>query len=174
MKPIRIVLALSVLIGSSAGVQAKVTHLGKLTDGEARATTGRVHGNGAFADTVTFRLASESYIADVFTALKGIKSFTIELFSGGSLLGSFSGGAASSPATSYPTHLFGALGPSSTGQHYSLTISGTGSRHAGYFNALAVSAVPEADTWLMLMAGVGLVALQLRRKQRSLPQRPID
>ncbi len=173
MKPLRIVLALSLLIGSSAGVEAKVTHLGKLTDGAARATTGRVHG-GAFSDTVTFRLASESYVADIFTALKGVSSFTIDLFSGGSLLDSFSGGAAGFPSTSFPTHLFGALAPSAVGQHYTLEIMGTGARHARYFNSVAVSAVPEADTWLMLMAGVGLVALQLRRKQHSLPQRPID
>jgi hypothetical protein len=173
MRQLRTVLALSLLIGASAGVEAKVTHLGKLTDGAARATTGSVH-HGAFSDTVTFRLASESSVADIFTALQGITSFTIDLFSGSSMLGSFSGGAAGSPSTSFPTHLFGALAPSAVGQHYTLTISGTGSRHARYFNSIAVSAVPEADTWLMLMAGVGLVALQLRRKQRSLPQRPID
>jgi hypothetical protein len=173
MKHLRIVLALSLLIGSSVGVEAKVTHLGKLTDGAARATTGRVH-RGAFSDSVTFRLASESDVADIFTALKGLSSFAIDLFSGGSLLGSFSGGAAGSPSTSFPTHLFGALAPSAAGQHYTLSITGTGKGHARYFNSIAVSAVPEADTWLMLMAGVGLVALQLRRKQRSLPQRPID
>jgi hypothetical protein len=33
---------------------------------------------------------------------------------------------------------------------------------------------PDAlDTWLMLLVGGGLVVLQLRRKQKSLPQRPL-
>jgi hypothetical protein len=31
----------------------------------------------------------------------------------------------------------------------------------------------EMDTWLMLLVGGGLVVLQLRRKQKSLPQRPL-
>ena len=29
------------------------------------------------------------------------------------------------------------------------------------------------DTWLMVLVGGGLVVLQLRRKQKSLPQRPV-
>ncbi len=173
MKHLRVLFALSLAIGLSAGAQAKVTHLGKLSDGDVAATTGRVHG-GTFSNTVTFRLASESYVADVFTALKGITSFTIDLFSGSNMLGSFSGGAAGSPSTSFPTHVFGALSASTLGQHYTLKIAGTGIGHARYFNAIAVSAVPEADTWLMLIAGIGLVGFQLRRKQHSLPQRPID
>ena len=35
-----------------------------------------------------------------------------------------------------------------------------------------VVAVPEAETWVMLLVGLGLVAYQLRRKQRLLEQRP--
>jgi hypothetical protein len=30
-----------------------------------------------------------------------------------------------------------------------------------------------ADSWLMLLAALGLIVLQLRRKHKSLPQRPI-
>lgn len=35
------------------------------------------------------------------------------------------------------------------------------------------SASSNSDTWLMLLIGSGLVALQLRRKQKSLPHRPL-
>lgn len=31
----------------------------------------------------------------------------------------------------------------------------------------------ELDLWLMALAGAGLIVLQLRRKQKSLPQRPL-
>lgn len=34
--------------------------------------------------------------------------------------------------------------------------------------------VSKDDTWLMLLIGSGLVALQLRRKQKSLPHQPLS
>ena len=37
---------------------------------------------------------------------------------------------------------------------------------------LHVAAVPEADTWVMLLMAFGIVVYQLRRKQRSLEQPP--
>jgi hypothetical protein len=39
---------------------------------------------------------------------------------------------------------------------------------SGYAKASA-----NYDGWLMALAGAGLVVLQLRRKHKSLPQRPI-
>ena len=58
--------------------------------------------------------------------------------------------------------------------NYEFLITGTGLSHGGsYFNAFAVSAVPEVDTWVMLVIGAGLVGFQLRRKHQSLSSRAI-
>ncbi len=174
MKFGRILLTLALAIGLNMAAEAKTTHLGLLSDGDARSSHGRVHkGTLTFSDTVTFRLASESSIADIFTALKGITTFTVSLFLNGSKLDSFSGGPGGNPSGA-TSHTFTDLAASTKGQHYSLLINGTGKGGATYFNALSVQAVPEADTWLMLIAGVALVAFQLRRKQNSLPQRSIN
>jgi hypothetical protein len=173
----RIVLALSLALGLSVAAQAKVTHLGKLSDGDSVSTGGVATKSGphmfSFSDTVTFRLASESDIADIFSAAAGITKFTIDLFSGGKELGSFSGGPAGNPSSAF-LHTFDNLAASGKKQNYTMMIMGTATSKARYLNGFSVSAVPEADTWLMLIAGVGLVAFQLRRKQHSLPQRPIS
>ena len=47
----------------------------------------------------------------------------------------------------------------------------TGGRKGLWVGQMTVGAVPEADTWLMLLVGGGLIAYQLRRKQRALPPR---
>jgi hypothetical protein len=50
--------------------------------------------------------------------------------------------------------------------NYYLEISGFGSGTAGYGGNLAVAAVPEASTWLMMLAGfAGLGFMAKRRKQ---------
>jgi hypothetical protein len=158
----------------SVAAQAKTSHLGLLSDGDVVSTTGKVDKSTlSFSDTVTFRLASASNVADIFTTLKSITTFTVSLFLNGTKLDTFSGGPGGTPSS--PTfHSFDGLAASAKGDHYSLTLVGSGTPKGAYFNALAVSAVPEADTWLMLIAGVGLIGFQLRRKQHSLPQRPIN
>lgn len=173
MKFARVLLALSLTLGLSLAAQAKTSHLGLLADGDAVSTTGKVDKSSLmFSDTVTFRLASQSNVADIFTALKGITTFTVSLFLDGATLDTFSGGPAGTPSSA-TAHTFSGLAATAKGDHYTLLITGRGKGKATYFNALSVSAVPEADTWLMLIAGVGLVVFQLRRKQHSLPQRPI-
>ena len=174
MKFARVLLATSLALGLSVAAEAKTSHLGLLSDGDAVSTTGKVDGSSlSFSDTVTFRLASESSVADIFTALKGITNFTASLFLNGTELDSFSGTPGGSPSS--PTsHTFSPLAASAANQHYTLLLSGNGNAKATYFNALSVSAVPEADTWLMLIAGAGLIGFQLRRKQQSLPHRPIS
>jgi hypothetical protein len=43
-------------------------------------------------------------------------------------------------------------------------------RDGSWTGTMTVAAVPEADVWLMLLIGAGLIGYQLRRKQRSLQQ----
>jgi hypothetical protein len=173
MKFSRVFLAGSLALGLSVAVQANTTDLGLLADGDAASSTGSVDTSTlAFSDTSTFSLASQSDVSDIFTALKGVASYTVSLFLNGTQLDTFSGAPGGSPSSASATHVFDNLAASLPGQHYSLLISGNGKGGATYFNALSVSAVPEADTWVMLIAGAGLVGFQLRRKQQSLPQRP--
>ena len=97
---------------------------------------------------------------------------TVSLYSvvGGSastLIGSFTGNMS-------PLNIAGQTFSSLSQGDYEFLITGTGLSHGGsYFNAFAVSAVPEADTWVMLVIGAGLVGFQLRRKHQSLPPRAI-
>ena len=173
MKLARVLLATTLALSVSVATQARTTHLGLLSDGDAASSTGRVDTSTlSFSDTVTFRLASQSDVADIFTALKGVASYTVSLFLNGAQLDTFSGSPSGAPSSASQTHVFDNLSASLPGQHYSLLITGTGKGRATYFNALSVSAVPEADTWLMLIAGAGLIGFQLRRKQQSLPLRP--
>lgn len=175
MKLAQQILALSLAMTLSLAAQAKVTHLGTLSDGESKSTSGVATKTGpkmfAFSDDVTFKLASTSNVSDIFTAAAGITQFTVELLYGGKEIGSFSGGPAGKPSSAF-SHAFDDL--SASGKTYSLLISGMATSKARYLNGISVSAVPEADTWLMLLAGGGLVAFQLRRKQHSLPQRPLS
>jgi hypothetical protein len=56
---------------------------------------------------------------------------------------------------------------------YRWDITGTTGRQSGFWGAkMAVTAVPEADVWMMLLIGLGLVGYQLRRKQQSLKHPP--
>jgi len=72
--------------------------------------------------------------------------------------------------TSNPASFDDLLAPGS----YRFAIAGTGSGFFGgiYRGTLHVAAVPEADTWVMLLMAFGIVVYQLRRKQRSLEQPP--
>lgn len=58
---------------------------------------------------------------------------------------------------------------------YRIAIGGTSSGFIGglYRGTLQVAAVPEADVWVMMLVGFGVVLYQLSRKQRSLEQLPV-
>lgn len=119
---------------------------------------------GKFTDTYSFNLSGPSNLTDTFgNYLANINGFSFELVS------------ASSPST--------AIG-SSTGQGsysnlssgaYDFIFSGTVPHgffgigaYFGDFHVASAGAVPELDTWLMLVVGAGLLVYQLRRRQSSL------
>jgi len=57
-------------------------------------------------------------------------------------------------------------GSLSIGSYY-LKVSGTGGANGGMYTFSAATVpVPEVETWAMLLAGLGLVGLQLRRKSK--------
>ena len=171
MKRASILAALALAIGATGAAQATTTNLGTLGDGDLGFAGGATGPGGSISDIVTFSLSAASSVTDAFLA-GGISPMTVSLYSvvGGSastLLGSFTGSMS-------PLNIAGQTFSSLSKGDYEFLITGTGLSHGGsYFNAFAVSAVPEADTWVMLVIGAGLVGFQLRRKHQSLPPRAI-
>jgi hypothetical protein len=116
----------------------------------------------SFIDTVSFKLGTG--LSDLGGVLgdSNISGFTATV-SGGSLI-------APLPLTS--SYLFTDLSQGT----YTMTFKGasTGTFPSIYGTFFSVAAVPEPDTWLMLVIGAGLVGFQLRRKQKVLRHRPLQ
>ena len=164
----------AVLMFAGVGAaQAVTTDFGAVTDGSYG--FGRSVGFGeTFTDYVNFNLNDSADVSSF------IKSFDMSIFSfdllgidnfttGLQRLGG-SGFTTLASLTSNPASFDDLLTPGS----YRFSVAGTGSGLFGglYRGTLHVAAVPEADTWVMLLMAFGIVVYQLRRKQRSLEQPP--
>jgi len=164
----------AVLLFAGVGsAQAVTIDLGTASDGSYG--FGRALNFGeTFTDYVNFNLDTSadvtSFIKSFDMSIFGFDLIGIDNFSTG--LQKFGGGGYNSIAslTSNPASFDDLLSPGA----YRFSVAGTASGFFGgvYRGTLHVAAVPEADTWVMLLMGLGLVAYQLRRKQRSLEQRP--
>jgi len=144
-----------------AQANAHTINLGNLAGGSAAVFANSYGTSTTFSDAVVFTVLGVSDISGGFLT-SGINNFKLSLGStsfsdtlGG---GSFQAGVG--------TFLFSHLGPGT----YTLDIGGltSGGASGAYFGALNVATVPEADTWLMIIVGAGLVGLQLRRRQKSI------
>lgn len=166
----------AILILATAGTaHARTTDLGTLDSGLY--SFGNVLSFGeSFTDHVSFTLDTAADVASF------IKSFDMSLL-GFDLIGidNFTASLQRATTSGYTT-LFSAtatspisfddfLAPGS----YRLSIGGTASGFFGglYRGTLQVAAVPEVETWLMILIGVGIVLYQLGRKQRSLERQPL-
>jgi hypothetical protein len=99
----------------------------------------------------------------------GLRNLTIELFRGSELLQSVGPSSPVVVGDSFGAFTQLALNNVLGAGSYRLQLSGD-VRPAGgsYFWTLnTVAAIPEAETWAMMLIGVGLVGWQLRRKVRS-------
>ncbi len=160
----------AVLLGAaliSQQVQARTIHLGSLSDGSTPYFFDSFRGTHVIDDLVTFKLTSLSDITGEFFTV-GIQGFKLSLDST-SFSQTLSGGPIGACGYSFNNLTAGT---------YTLDIRGfTPGRGGSYLSAFNVSAVPEADTWMMIMIGIGLVGLQLHRKQKGIergPLRPAD
>lgn len=161
------------LVAGAGAAQAATTSLGSVSEGSY--DFGRtVHFGETFTDYVNFSLSDAAEVSSFIKSfdmsffhfdLLGIDNFTTGLQKLGS--GGYSTVASLS---SSPASFDDLLGPGS----YRFSIAGTASGFFGgiYRGTLHVAAVPEADTWVMLLMAFGIVVYQLRRKQRSLEQPP--
>jgi hypothetical protein len=110
---------------------------------------------GSFSDTYAFSLSSTSDIEAAFKKVYGINNFkwTLDEFENGKYVS----------LGKHPS--FNDLGSGL----YEFVFTGFAAKPVSvYFGGFRVAAVPEADTWLMLLVGAGLLAYQLRRRGKAL------
>jgi hypothetical protein len=108
---------------------------------------------GPFKDTFGFDLTGTSDLSAHFNPIFGVSHFKWSL---DELIGGTYVSLGQHPS-------FSDLGSGL----YEFAFTGTAAIPGVYFGDFHVSAVPEMDTWLMLLLGAGLLAYQLRRRQRA-------
>jgi hypothetical protein len=161
MKTLKLFFAAAVALGAVSGAHATTFNLGNV-DAETRYFGDTLGKKSGFTDFVKFKLTEQSAVDFTFRSFQDVinSSFAVQLQE-----------RASGVWTTIPT-----ASPSfadlSAGK-YRWDITGSTGRQSGFWGAkMAVTAVPEADVWMMLLIGLGLVGYQLRRKQQSLKYPP--
>jgi len=165
------VASLAVAMAAPTAVNATVLSfsVGDVTSG----SFGDAHiKKGAFTDTVSFTLFDagtlSASLTSAATKLKkaGDLDFTSVVLTGGSGPFSFDIVNNDGPTGLTDSAVFNGL--LSAGD-YLLTITGTSYGNAQFGgNTTVESAVPEAASWLMMLAGFGVVGAGLRRRRTSL------
>jgi hypothetical protein len=146
----------------AANASTHITNLGELEDGDFGLVANLFTRAETFEDIINFTLTSTSTITGFVTPFR-LESANWSLSSSSGIL---DGGA-----LTLGSYSFADLTPGS----YSVSIFGD-SRAFGFYAAsyrVAVAAVPEMETWLMLAIGAALVAFQLHRKQKALGQQAL-
>jgi hypothetical protein len=148
---------LSCAFASASNATTHTTNLGALEDADFGVVSDVFFLPQTFQDTFNFTLSSTSTITGLMAS--------VGLVDAGWNLSSASGAIASGALT-FGSYTFADLAPGS----YSLSIFGGARALSGYVATyrVAVAAVPELETWLMLAIGLALAAYQLHRKQKSL------
>lgn len=130
--------------------------------------------SGSFEQVWLFDLSTVSSVSSTaFSqwfggATDGLRNLTIELFQGNTLLQSVGPSTPiviGGPTGALTTVSLNDLLPAGT---YRLMLSGDIQAQGGnYFWSLNTVAIPEPETWAMMLVGMGLVGWQLRRKVKS-------
>ena len=161
--------ALTLLLGLSAAGSAQATNysVGTLT------TTAYVSAPvvvGAFSDRYDFTVAALPSVAGASVAVNlnlgnlsyHISGLTLDLFNAGNtMLGS--------DTVTGPTDIQVSLNSTLAAGNYYFTVQGTADgqlTNAGIYTFTA-AAVPEADTYAMMLAGLGLVGYSVSRRKRN-------
>lgn len=161
MKIAKLVFSLIVGLGAMTVANATTIHLGNVDD-ESRNFGVFTPKNAAFKDFVRFRIGETSAVNFSFQSFYHIvaSSFHVKLQEKES--GGWNAVTLGSPSFIDLT----------TGT-YRWVVTGLTGKQGGFWTGqMSVAAVPEADVWMMLLTGVGLIGYQLRRKQQSIKHQP--
>lgn len=161
-RPARVFLSTLLGFGLISQLQAHTVNLGTINNEHAHSFYDQST-PGAFTDAVTIR---ENELSDISGAV--IQSgVTVTRATVNPIMGSVSD-RRWSPWAGGGAYSFADLARGTT---HTLAISRM--RPSFYRNVLTVAAVPEAETWLMILTGLGLVSFQLRRTQKLLQHVPL-
>lgn len=165
-----VALAIAVSALAAGSVQAATVNAGTISG--SYSTVFNVAQGVSFADTVNFSIASPSTLTGTAASLKlnfgslsllDIAGLTVNVWNnshpfGTTNFGSFAGGTGS-----YTFNL-----PTAGDYHVDITGTATGAFGGTYAVGLQVAAVPEPETYAMLLAGLGVMgAIARRRKQNA-------
>ena len=123
----------------------------------------------SFTDYITFAVPSN---ADLIASVDGnaIGTFSLSSFDLGTYVGGVFTSVASGLVTNFGNGTFSGFfglttGDALAGGSYALRLVGTGT---GTYNGnISISAVPEAETYVMMLAGVGLMGFVARRRKSA-------
>lgn len=169
----KVAAACALLWGSAFTAQAATYNLGTVSVGAPLSFNAAVTSSGPFSDIFTFTLPAAlstgfsllnfpvgGLFNTVLTSATLFSNPDGNLFTGDDSM--VRGNVASSGAISFTN------GPSAAGTYY-LNVTGiaTGSQGGLYNGAISVAAVPEPETYAMLLAGLGVMGFIARRRNNA-------
>lgn len=163
--------AITLLAGISGNAGATTSALTFSNCGDELCASFTSKVNGTFSNDYTFSVTDQSDLdLKAFSLMKikksrpaSIEDFNISLWRYTPTTTEFLG-----DATSFSTFGWDMEYPSLSSGDYFLRLTGTADSNAMYHGRiqLALAPVPEASTWIMMLAGIGLVGLALHRKTK--------
>lgn len=166
--------AVAVLASASFQAQATTSDLGSVTAGAPTSFNAAATAAGPFSDIFTFSLPTSSSIG--FSAINfPVSNLFNAVLTSASLFSNKDGALFNSDDTLIGSGSLNnnkitfSSGPLGAGSYY-LNVSGiaNGSQGGLYNGAISVTAVPEPETYAMLLAGLGVMGFIARRRNKTL------